>query len=139
MHTTAAAMTTTFQLRDMSNLPPERSRAARKALQDSTGNLRGAVGFVDQLHRIDVTVQPLLPSQNFILPKPARPTAFGHLGTGGSTGVGDIDNRVAIAFVANLRRAVTPRTSLHKTESANQRTPPGGRGGYREKYLAHPV
>jgi CubicO group peptidase (beta-lactamase class C family) len=46
----------------------------------------------------------MLPSQNFILPEPARPTAFGHPGAGGSFGLGDIDNRVAIAFVANLRR-----------------------------------
>jgi CubicO group peptidase (beta-lactamase class C family) len=46
----------------------------------------------------------MLPSQNFILPDPARSTAFGHPGVGGSVGLGDIDNRVAIAFVANLRR-----------------------------------
>jgi CubicO group peptidase (beta-lactamase class C family) len=46
----------------------------------------------------------MLPSQNFILPDPARSTAFGHPGAGGSVGLGDIDNRVAIAFVANLRR-----------------------------------
>jgi len=46
----------------------------------------------------------MLPSQNFILPEPARPTAFGHPGAGGSFGLGDIDNQVAIAFVANLRR-----------------------------------
>lgn len=46
----------------------------------------------------------MLPSENFILPEPARPTAFGHPGAGGSVGLGDIDNQVAIAFVANLRR-----------------------------------
>jgi CubicO group peptidase (beta-lactamase class C family) len=46
----------------------------------------------------------MLPSQNLILPDPARRTAFGHPGAGGSTGLGDIDNQVAIAFVANLRR-----------------------------------
>ena len=46
----------------------------------------------------------MLPSQNFILPEPARPTAFGHPGAGGSVGLGDIENQVAIAFVANLRR-----------------------------------
>jgi CubicO group peptidase (beta-lactamase class C family) len=46
----------------------------------------------------------MLPSQNFILPESARPTAFGHPGAGGSVGLGDIDNQVAIAFVANLRR-----------------------------------
>ncbi len=46
----------------------------------------------------------MLPSQNFILPEPARSTAFGHPGAGGSVGLGDIDNQVAIAFVANLRR-----------------------------------
>jgi CubicO group peptidase (beta-lactamase class C family) len=46
----------------------------------------------------------MLPSQNFILPEPARPTAFGHPGAGGSIGLGDIENQVAIAFVANLRR-----------------------------------
>lgn len=46
----------------------------------------------------------MLPSQNLILPEPARPTAFGHPGAGGSVGLGDIDNQVAIAFVANLRR-----------------------------------
>jgi CubicO group peptidase (beta-lactamase class C family) len=46
----------------------------------------------------------MLPSQNFILPEPARSTAFGHPGAGGSIGLGDIDNQVAIAFVGNLRR-----------------------------------
>lgn len=46
----------------------------------------------------------MLPSENFILPEPARPTAFGHPGAGGSVGLGDIENQVAIAFVANLRR-----------------------------------
>lgn len=46
----------------------------------------------------------MLPSQNFILPEPARVTAFGHPGAGGAIGLGDIDNQVAIAFVPNLRR-----------------------------------
>jgi hypothetical protein len=46
----------------------------------------------------------MLPSQNFMLPEPARSTAFGHPGAGGSLGLGDVDNQVAIAFVANLRR-----------------------------------
>lgn len=46
----------------------------------------------------------MLPSQNLVLPEPARATAFGHPGAGGSIGLGDIDNQVAIAFVANLRR-----------------------------------
>ncbi len=46
----------------------------------------------------------MLPSQNFILPELARPTAFGHRGAGGSIGLGDIHNRLAIAFVANLPR-----------------------------------
>ena len=46
----------------------------------------------------------MLPSQNLILPEPARSTAFGHPGAGGSVGLGDIENQVAIAFVANLRR-----------------------------------
>jgi CubicO group peptidase (beta-lactamase class C family) len=46
----------------------------------------------------------MLPSQNFILPEPARPTAFGHPGAGGAIGLGDLDNRVAIAFIPNLRR-----------------------------------
>lgn len=46
----------------------------------------------------------MLPCQNFILPEPVRPTAFGHPGAGGSIGLGDIDNQVAIAFVGNLRR-----------------------------------
>jgi len=46
----------------------------------------------------------MLPSQNFILPEPARPTAFGHPGAGGAIGLGDIDNQVAIAFIPNLRR-----------------------------------
>ena len=46
----------------------------------------------------------MLPSQNFILPEAARPTAFGHPGAGGAIGLGDIDNQVAIAFIPNLRR-----------------------------------
>jgi CubicO group peptidase (beta-lactamase class C family) len=46
----------------------------------------------------------MLPSQNFILPEPARPTAFGHPGAGGAVGLGDIANQVAIAFIPNLRR-----------------------------------
>jgi CubicO group peptidase (beta-lactamase class C family) len=46
----------------------------------------------------------MLPSQNFILPEPARPTAFGHPGAGGAIGLGDIDNQVAIAFIPNQRR-----------------------------------
>ena len=46
----------------------------------------------------------MLPSQNFILPEPARPAAFGHPGAGGAIGLGDIDNQVAIAFIPNLRR-----------------------------------
>ncbi len=46
----------------------------------------------------------MLPSQNFMLPHSARPTAFGHPGAGGSVGLGDIDNQVAIAFIPNLRR-----------------------------------
>jgi CubicO group peptidase (beta-lactamase class C family) len=46
----------------------------------------------------------MLPSQNFILPETARPTAFGHPGAGGAVGLGDLGNRVAIAFIPNLRR-----------------------------------
>ncbi len=46
----------------------------------------------------------MLPSQNFILPEPARRTAFGHPGAGGAVGLGDVDNQVAIAFIPNLRR-----------------------------------
>jgi len=46
----------------------------------------------------------MLPSENFILPEPARLTAFGHPGAGGAIGLGDIDNQVAIAFIPNLRR-----------------------------------
>jgi len=46
----------------------------------------------------------MLPSQNFIVPEPARLTAFGHPGAGGAIGLGDIDNQVAIAFIPNLRR-----------------------------------
>jgi CubicO group peptidase (beta-lactamase class C family) len=46
----------------------------------------------------------MLPSQNFILPESARPTAFGHPGAGGAVGLGDIANQVAIAFIPNLRR-----------------------------------
>jgi CubicO group peptidase (beta-lactamase class C family) len=46
----------------------------------------------------------MLPSQNFILPEAACPTAFGHPGAGGAIGLGDIDNQVAIAFIPNLRR-----------------------------------
>jgi CubicO group peptidase (beta-lactamase class C family) len=46
----------------------------------------------------------MLPSQNFILPEPARRTAFGHPGAGGAIGLGDIENQVAIAFTPNLRR-----------------------------------
>ncbi|MDN2496021.1 beta-lactamase family protein [Nocardia nova] len=46
----------------------------------------------------------MLPSQNFVLPDTAAPTAFGHPGAGGSIGIGDVGNRVAIAFVPNLRR-----------------------------------
>ncbi|GAA4728034.1 serine hydrolase domain-containing protein [Phytohabitans rumicis] len=46
----------------------------------------------------------MLPSQNFILPEPARRTAFGHPGAGGAVGLGDVDNQVAIAIIPNLRR-----------------------------------
>ncbi|NEW39678.1 beta-lactamase family protein [Nocardia cyriacigeorgica] len=44
------------------------------------------------------------PSPNFLLPKAARASAFGHPGAGGSIGLGDLDNDVAIAFIPNLRR-----------------------------------
>jgi CubicO group peptidase (beta-lactamase class C family) len=46
----------------------------------------------------------MLPSENLILPEPARRTAFGHPGAGGAVGLGDVENQVAIAFVPNLRR-----------------------------------
>jgi CubicO group peptidase (beta-lactamase class C family) len=46
----------------------------------------------------------MLPSENFVLPEPARRTAFGHPGAGGAVGLGDVGNQVAIAFVPNLRR-----------------------------------
>jgi CubicO group peptidase (beta-lactamase class C family) len=46
----------------------------------------------------------MLPSENFMLPRAARRTAFGHPGAGGAIGLGDLENRVAIAFVPNLRR-----------------------------------
>ncbi|WP_433561428.1 serine hydrolase domain-containing protein [Nocardia sp. CA-151230] len=46
----------------------------------------------------------MLPCENFILPAPARSSAFGHPGAGGALGLGDLDNRVAIAFTPNLRR-----------------------------------
>lgn len=46
----------------------------------------------------------MLPAQNFVLPEAAAATVFGHPGAGGSVGLGDLDNRVAIAFVPNLRR-----------------------------------
>ncbi|MQY17770.1 serine hydrolase domain-containing protein [Nocardia macrotermitis] len=42
--------------------------------------------------------------ENFILPDTARDTAFGHPGAGGAIGLGDLENRLAIAFVPNLRR-----------------------------------
>ncbi|WP_030164126.1 serine hydrolase domain-containing protein [Spirillospora albida] len=42
------------------------------------------------------------PSQTFFLPRPARETAFGHSGAGGSIGVGDPDARLAIAYLPNL-------------------------------------
>ncbi len=45
-----------------------------------------------------------LPAQNMIVPESARPTVFGHPGAGGSLGLGDIENQVALAFVPNLRR-----------------------------------
>ncbi|UGT41890.1 beta-lactamase family protein [Nocardia yamanashiensis] len=44
------------------------------------------------------------PSHNMIVPDAARPNAFGHPGAGGSIGLGDIENRVAFAFIPNLRR-----------------------------------
>ncbi|MFE3258015.1 serine hydrolase domain-containing protein [Nocardia sp. NPDC059091] len=46
----------------------------------------------------------MLPCENFILPEPARSSAFGHPGAGGALGLGDLGNRVAIAFTPNLRR-----------------------------------
>ncbi|MFF0487884.1 serine hydrolase domain-containing protein [Nocardia sp. NPDC004068] len=46
----------------------------------------------------------MLPCENLILPAPARSTAFGHPGAGGSIGLGDRENRVALAFTPNLRR-----------------------------------
>jgi len=46
----------------------------------------------------------MLPSQNFILPGPARAAAFGHPGAGGAVGLGDIASQIAIAFIPNLRR-----------------------------------
>ncbi|WP_068057527.1 serine hydrolase domain-containing protein [Nocardia xishanensis] len=44
------------------------------------------------------------PSMNFLLPKPARATAFGHPGAGGSVGLGDLEHDLALAFIPNLRR-----------------------------------
>ncbi|MBC7301495.1 MAG: beta-lactamase family protein [Nocardia sp.] len=46
----------------------------------------------------------MLPCENFIMPDVAPPTVFGHPGAGGSIGLGDMDNRIAIAFIPNLRR-----------------------------------
>ncbi len=46
----------------------------------------------------------MLPCQNLPLPDSARPTAFGHPGAGGSLGLGDLDNKIAFAFIPNLRR-----------------------------------
>ncbi|MGV9817801.1 serine hydrolase [Nocardia xishanensis] len=44
------------------------------------------------------------PSMNFLLPKPAGATAFGHPGAGGSVGLGDLEHDLALAFIPNLRR-----------------------------------
>ncbi|MEV0031216.1 serine hydrolase domain-containing protein [Nocardia sp. NPDC050793] len=44
------------------------------------------------------------PSMNFLLPKSARTTAFGHPGAGGSVGLGDLEHDLALAFIPNLRR-----------------------------------
>ncbi len=46
----------------------------------------------------------MLPSQNFVVPEPAKPTVFGHPGAGGSVGLADLEHNVAFAFVPNLRR-----------------------------------
>lgn len=46
----------------------------------------------------------MLPSQNFVVPEPAKGTAFGHPGAGGSVGLADLEHKVAFAFVPNLRR-----------------------------------
>jgi len=46
----------------------------------------------------------MLPSQNLMLPAPARMTAFGHPGAGGAVGLGDVASQLAIAFIPNLRR-----------------------------------
>ncbi len=44
------------------------------------------------------------PSQLFTFPDNAAPGVFGHPGAGGAFAFGDIDNRLAFAFVPNLRR-----------------------------------
>lgn len=44
------------------------------------------------------------PSQLFAFPDNVGPGAFGHPGAGGAFAFGDIDNRLAFAFVPNLRR-----------------------------------
>ncbi|TSD98192.1 beta-lactamase family protein [Skermania sp. ID1734] len=46
----------------------------------------------------------MLPCQNCEVPEPARRGAFGHPGAGGSEGLADVENRVAFAFIPNLRQ-----------------------------------
>ncbi|MGW0250310.1 serine hydrolase domain-containing protein [Nocardia goodfellowii] len=77
-------------------LPPQLLRAAiREQVRgaDAVLSLESAFGL-----------GYMLPCENLILPEPARSTTFGHPGAGGSIGLGDIDNQIAIAFTPNLRR-----------------------------------
>jgi CubicO group peptidase (beta-lactamase class C family) len=46
----------------------------------------------------------MLPSQNFVVPESASPSVFGHPGAGGSVGLGDLEHRVALAYIPNMRR-----------------------------------
>ncbi|QLY30076.1 serine hydrolase domain-containing protein [Nocardia huaxiensis] len=45
-----------------------------------------------------------LPAQNMVVPNTARPFVFGHPGAGGSIGLGDVENQVAIGYIPNMRR-----------------------------------
>jgi CubicO group peptidase (beta-lactamase class C family) len=46
----------------------------------------------------------MLPSQNFVVPESASRSVFGHPGAGGSVGLGDLEHRVALAYIPNMRR-----------------------------------
>ena len=58
------------------------------------------------------------PSASMLLPRAARPTAFGHPGASGALGIGDVERRVAIGYVPNLMRPSVSDRRAHRIVDA---------------------